>query len=100
MPQPQTSKPEYGPHLLASLRDLGGEASRDAVLRHTYTRMEGRLHPADNTLLYNGAVPRWRYQAEHMLDGLVEERYIEEDGMTLRLTRRGRNYIERLAEAL
>jgi hypothetical protein len=35
-----------------------------------------------------------------MLDGLVEERYIEEDGMTLRLTRRGRNYIERLAEAL
>ncbi len=100
MPQPQTSRPEYGPHILASLRDLGGEASRDAVLVRTYTRVEGRLHPANHALLHHGVVPRWKYQAEHMLDGLVEEGYIEEDGATLRLTRRGRDYVERLAEAL
>ena len=100
MPQPQTSKPEYGPHILVSLRDLGGEASRDAVLRRTYTLMEGGLHPTDHALLHHGAVPRWRYQAEHMLDGLVEEGYIEENGSMLRLTRRGRDYVEGLAEPL
>jgi len=100
VPQPQTSKPEYGPYLLASLRDLGGEAPRDAVLGRTYTRMEGRLHPADHALLHHGAVPRWRYQAEHMLDGLVEDGYLEENGATLRFTRMGCDYIERLAEAL
>jgi hypothetical protein len=100
VPQPQTSKPEYAPHLLASLRNLGGEASRDAVLERTYTRMEGRLHPADHALLHPGAVPRGRNEAEHMLDGLVEDGYLEEDGATLRLTRRGRDYVERLAEAL
>jgi hypothetical protein len=100
VPQPQTSKPEYALHLLASLRDLGGETSRDAVLDGVYTRMEGRLHPVDHVLLYHGAVPRWRNEAEHMLDGLVEEGYVEEDGVALRLTRRGRDYIERLAEPL
>jgi hypothetical protein len=80
---------------LASLRDLGGEASRDAVLGRMYTRMEGRLYAADHELLYHGAVPRWRNEAEHMLDGLVEEGYVEEDGAALRLTQRGRDYVER-----
>jgi len=62
--------------------------------------MEVRLHPADHALLYRGTVPRWRNEAEHMLDGLVEEGYVEEDGAALRLTQRGRDYVERLAEAL
>jgi len=35
-----------------------------------------------------------------MLDGLVEEGYIEEEEATLKLTRRGRDYIEGLAEPL
>lgn len=93
MPVPQTSKPEYAPFLLASLRRLG-EATRDAVLDHTRELMEARLHPADYALLHSGKTPRWMNQADHMLDGLVEEGFAEENGARLRLTEKGRAYIE------
>jgi len=91
---PQTSKPEYGPNLLASLRDLGGDASRDQVLSHLFELMESMLHPADRELLRGGAVPRWMSEAEHMLDGLIEEGYAEEQGVRVRLTAKGLAYLE------
>jgi len=70
------------------------------VLSRAYAAMEARLHPADRELLYGGAVPRWMSEAEHMLDGLVEEGYVEERGPNLRLTRRGLDYLEGHAESL
>ena len=100
VPRPQTSKPEYAPRILAALRDLGGEATREQLLGRVYVAMEARLHPADLELLYGGAVPRWMSEAEHMLDGLLEEGYVEEMGPNLRLTRRGVDYLEGRAESL
>jgi len=100
VPRPQTGKPEYAPRLLASLRDLEGEAPRDQVLGRMYAAMEDGFHPADRELLYGGAVPRWVSEAEHMLDGLLEEGYVEERGPNLRLTRRGVDYLEGHAESL
>jgi len=90
---PQTSKPEYAPFLLASLRGLG-EAPREAVLENTRELMEGRLLPADYALLHGGGTPRWMNQANHMLDGLIEESFVEENGAMRRLTEKGRAYVE------
>ena len=90
---PQTSKPEYGPYLLASLRELGGDAPRDQVLSHLYGLMESMLHPADREIL-RGVVPRWMSEAGHMLDGLIEEGYAEEQGVRVRLTAKGLAYLE------
>jgi len=93
VPEPRTSKPEYAPFLLASLGRLG-EATRDAVLDHTRELMEGRLHQADYALLHGGEAPRWMNQADHMLDGLVEEGFVEEKDAKMRLTKKGRAYLE------
>ena len=90
---PQTSKPEYAPFLLVSLRGLG-EAPRDAVIEHTRELMEGWLLPADYALLHGGMTPRWMNQADLMLDGLIEEGFVEENGTILRLTEKGRAYVE------
>jgi len=90
---PQTSKPEYAPFLLVSLRGLG-EASRDAVLENTRELMDGMLLPADYALLHGGVTPRWMNQANHMLDGLIEEGFVEENGAMMRLTEKGRAYVE------
>ena len=37
--------------------------------------MEDRLHSSDLVILPNGE-PRWRNQAQHMLDGMIEDGYI------------------------
>jgi hypothetical protein len=93
VPSPQTSKPEYASFLLVSLRGLG-EASRDAVLRRTRELMKDRLKPADYSLLHRGRTPRWVNQADHMLDGLIEEGFIDEKNSKLRLTEKGLAYLE------
>ena len=72
----RTTKPEYGPFIAEALGRLG-EASPDKLLAKVYSLMEGRLHPADHAVLANGE-PRWRNQAQHMLDGLVDDGYIIE----------------------
>jgi hypothetical protein len=72
----RTTKPEYGSFIAKALGRLG-EASTDALLAEVYALMEGRLHPADHVVLVNGE-PRWRNQAQHMLDGLVDDGYIVE----------------------
>ncbi|MBN2335722.1 hypothetical protein JXL21_09190 [Candidatus Bathyarchaeota archaeon] len=62
--------------------------------------MEGRLHPGDHELLHGGEVPRWRNQAEHMLDGLVEEGYVTERNGWLKATDRARRYLSDQTESL
>ena len=99
MPEPRTSKPEYAPFLLASLRELG-EAPREAVLRRTRELMDAILHPADCVPLHGGRTPRWVNQADHMLDGLMEEGYVEEKGPILRLTGKGLAYFGGRGESL
>ena len=37
--------------------------------------MEDRLRPSDRVILPNGE-PGWRNQAQHMLDGMIEDGYI------------------------
>ena len=49
--------------------DAGTE---DEVLESIYNMIKSRLHPADLVVLPNG-VPRWRNQAQHMIDGLIED---------------------------
>jgi hypothetical protein len=91
MPEPRTSKPEYGPHIIRALMNRG-EAPVDEVMEETLRLMEPRLHPADLETL-PGGVPRWRRQAEHMLDGLVEDGYVSMSRGLLKLTRLGREYL-------
>jgi len=58
-----------------------------------YELIEPMLHPADRDLLM-GAVPRWMSEANHMLDGLIEEGYVEERGARVKLTAKGLAYLE------
>ena len=72
----RTTKPEYGPYIAEALGKLG-EASSDDLLAEVYTLMEDRLHPSDLIILPNGE-PRWRNQAQYMLDGMIDDGYIVE----------------------
>ena len=72
----RTTKPEYGPFITEALGRLG-EASTDDLLAEVYALMEDRLHHADHAILANGE-PRWRNQAQHMLDGMIDDGYIIE----------------------
>ena len=91
MSEPRTSKPEYGPYILEALEAMG-HASVNELMETTYSLMRPRLHPADLKTL-PGNVPRWRRQAEYMLEGLIESGYIEESPGSLSLTRRGLEYL-------
>ncbi len=72
----RTTKPEYGPYISKALRKLG-EASTDNLLAEVYSLIDERLHTADRAILANGE-PRWRNQAQHMLDGMIDDGYIIE----------------------
>ena len=91
MPAPRTSKPEYGPYLLRALKNKG-KASMDEAMEETLRLMKRRLHPVDLEAL-SGGVPRWRRQAENMLDGLIKDGYVAERHGCLTLTRRGLDYL-------
>ena len=91
MPAPRTSKPEYGPYILKALKNKG-KASMDEVLEETFRLMKPLLYPVDLEAL-PGGVPRWRRQAENMLDGLLEDGYVAESRGRLTLTRRGLDYL-------
>ncbi len=91
MSAPRTSKPEYGPYILKALESRG-EATVDEALDETLRLMKPRLYPADLETLPGGD-PRWRRQAENMLDGLLEEGYVAESHGRLTLTRRGLDYL-------
>jgi len=80
----RTTKPEYGPYIAEALGRLG-EASTDDLLAEVYTLMEEKLHAADHTILANGE-PRWRNQAQHMLDGMIDDCYILEKNGLLSLS--------------
>jgi len=87
----RTSKPEYGPYILRALKSRG-KATMDEVLDETFCLMKPRLYPADLEELPGGA-PRWRRQAENMLDGLLEDGYVAGSRGRLTLTRRGLDYL-------
>ena len=70
----RTTKPEYGPYIAEALGKLV-EASSDDLLAEVYTLMEDRLHSSDLVILPNNE-PRWRNQAQHMLDGMIDDGYI------------------------
>lgn len=72
----RTSKPEYAPFIISVLEHLRRD-KRETILDEVYNAMEHRLHPDDLVKLPNGE-PRWRNQAEHMLDGLMEDGKIVE----------------------
>ncbi len=72
----RTSKPEYGPYIVDAMRILG-PVDRDMLLAEVKRLMDDVLHNADMVVLPNGE-PRWRNQAQHMLDGLVDNGVIIE----------------------
>lgn len=76
----RTTKPEYVEPLLETLRSLTS-ASEKVLLEQTYEGIKEKLHPSDFVQLPNGEF-RWRYQMQHMLDGLVESGIIlKKDGI-------------------
>ena len=56
-------------------------ATEDELLNQTFQYMKDRMYPSDLVMLPNGE-PRWRYQMQHMLDGLIEDgRILKKDGL-------------------
>jgi hypothetical protein len=84
-----TSRAEYASYILKAIKSLGGEAPRWRVIEEAYVLMDPLLLPGDRQILYGGQLSRWRSQAEQMLDGLVEEGYLEESEGAVRLTEKG-----------
>jgi hypothetical protein len=80
----RTTKPEYVPFIIDVLRHLR-VTNRNEILEEIYKAMKHRLHPADLVVLANGE-PRWRNQAHHMLDGLMEDGVVEEVEGELKLS--------------
>lgn len=72
----RTTKPEYAPFILSVLKHLR-TTNREELFEETFTAMEHRLHSADHAILANNE-PRWRNQAQHMLDGMIEDGIINE----------------------
>ncbi len=71
----RTTKPEYGPFIISVVKHMM-KSTKEQVLDEVFTAMEHQLHPADLVELPNGE-PRWRNQAQHMLDGLIEDGQIQ-----------------------
>ena len=80
----RTTKPEYGPYIADALCKLG-EASSDDLLVEVFRLIEDRLHLSDHVILPNGE-PRWRNQAQHMLDGMIDDGYVVEKNGLLSLS--------------
>jgi hypothetical protein len=58
-------------------------ATEDELLTQTFQYMKDRMYPSDFVMLPNGE-PRWRYQMQHMLDGLIEDgRILKKDGLLM-----------------
>ena len=87
------TKPEYAEPILQVLVKKGLTISIDSLLEAVYQIMVHELTSSDHELLYCGTVPRWRNQALNMLDGLVEEGYIERSGDHVSATEQARKYL-------
>lgn len=75
----RTTKPEYIEPILGILGNHGA-MTEDELLSQVFRFMRDRLYPADFVVLPNGE-PRWRNQAQHMLDGLIDTgRICKKDG--------------------
>ena len=78
----RTTKPEYAPYLVSIIKHMRG-VTREELLDEVYNVMEHRLHPEDLVVLPNNE-PRWRNQAQHMLDGLMDDGVvIENNGLLI-----------------
>ncbi len=82
-----TSKPEYAYYILKVLKLYGGIATEDEVMDRVVEMMSSVLTEMDRLNLYGGKIPRWRNQADHMLEGLIEDRYITREGVMLKLVK-------------
>jgi hypothetical protein len=77
-------KPEYIKPIMDALFKLGS-ATEEELLEQTFQEVQCRLFPADLIVLPNGE-PRWRNQAQHMLDGLIESGAVLKENGVLRLS--------------
>ena len=80
----RTSKPEYVPYILKALKKLQ-KGTEKQILKIVFEYIKENLHPADLVLLPNGE-PRWRNQAQNMIDGLIESGHIVKEKGSLKLS--------------
>ncbi len=73
----RTSKPEYIPYIISALKK--GPKKTEVLLKEIHRQMEPHLKKGDHTILPNGE-PRWRNQAIHMIDGLLDDGHIIQNG--------------------
>jgi hypothetical protein len=72
-----TPQREYRLPIADCLRERGGSAQADDVLKGVLKRVESELRPVDLELMENGGEPRWRLQARFerknmVMDGLLK----------------------------
>lgn len=60
------------PHIIAVLRDAGGELDTDDVMRALETRLAGQLLPGDEETTPEGEL-RWRYAARKARQSLARQ---------------------------
>jgi hypothetical protein len=89
-----TPQSEYRLPTVQSLRELGGSAIADDVLRKVIKKMEGKLKPVDLELMENGGEPRWRLYARFERKNMVIDGLLKADSAHgwWELTEKGRKY--------
>ena len=80
----RTTKPEFAPFIIDTLKHLR-VTNRRELFDEVFDAMKHMLHPADLVILPNSE-PRWRNQAQHMLDGLIEDGVVADINGEIRLT--------------
>ena len=80
----RTTKPEYVPYILKALNKIK-KGTEKQVLETIHGYIKENLHPADLVILPNGE-PRWRNQAQNMIDGLIESGDIVKENGSLKLS--------------
>ena len=80
----RTAKPEYIPPIISALTKLG-KATEEELLKEIYQTIQDKLYAEDYVVLPNGE-PRWRNQAQNMLDGLIESGAVSKEKGLLKLS--------------
>ena len=79
----RTAKPDYIKPIIDALTKLG-TTTEEELLKEIYQTIHDKLYTDDYVVLPNGE-PRWRNQAQNMLDGLIETGAVSKEKGLLKL---------------
>jgi hypothetical protein len=99
---PSTPHKDFTLPILESLEELGGKASRDAVLRKLEGKLNQSFKPGDFETIKNSAEPRWRNRASFQRKNMTIEGLLRSNSPygIWEMTPEGRQHLEEYRKLL